>query len=150
MTAIQKDENNPAKDLTKNRPLSPIGEVTANRQDAALIVVQALLRKQGIRARLEHTISLGLSAVHEGGAACTGGASSVVASASGPSFWLERFPPELVVTGPQGWREATVTIGGRSGAYLLSLRDGPDLQKIRQTEPEKAADLIARALGPAR
>ncbi|MEU0521572.1 hypothetical protein [Streptosporangium sp. NPDC006007] len=43
-----------------------------------------------------------------------------------------------------------MTIGERSGAYLLSLRDGPDLQKVRQTEPEKVAGLITGALESAR
>ncbi|MGW4423812.1 hypothetical protein [Streptosporangium sp. NPDC004631] len=127
-----------------------LGEGEVERQDRALTVVQRLLRERGIRSRCHHTISLGLSAVREGGAACTDGASSVIASASGPSFWLERFPPELAVTGPQGWPEATVTIGVRSGAYLLSLRNGPDLQKVARAEPEKVASLIAGALGVAR
>lgn len=90
-----------------------LGEGAVERQDRALAVVQRLLRERGIRSRCYHTISLGLSAVREDKAGS--------AVASGPSFWLERFPPELVVTGPQGWREATVTIGDRSSAYLLSL-----------------------------
>ncbi|GHE38589.1 hypothetical protein GCM10017673_46200 [Streptosporangium violaceochromogenes] len=118
-----------------------VGEKVVESQDKALAVVQRLLREQGIRSRCHHVISLGLSAAREGEAGAVG--------ASGPSFWLERFPPELVVTGPQGWREATVTVGERSGVYLLALRDGPGLQKVRQGEPEKVAGLIAGALGAA-
>ena len=43
-----------------------------------------------------------------------------------------------------------MTIGGRSGAYLLSLRNGPGLQKVGRAEPEKVVSLIAGALGAAR
>ncbi|GHH68481.1 hypothetical protein GCM10017673_17380 [Streptosporangium violaceochromogenes] len=44
----------------------------------------------------------------------------------------------------------TVTIEERSGAYRLSLRDGPDLQAVGPSEPERAAGPIAGALGAAR
>ncbi|MET8340271.1 hypothetical protein [Streptosporangium canum] len=56
--------------------------------------------------------------------------------------WTRRYPPELTVTGSQGWCDATVTVGPRSGCYLVSLRNGSDLQKVRGEQPEKVVDLI--------
>ncbi|MEV0422567.1 hypothetical protein [Streptosporangium canum] len=35
-----------------------------------------------------------------------------------------------------------MTVGPRSGYYLVSLRNGSDLQKVRGEHPEKVVDLI--------
>ncbi|WP_329428871.1 hypothetical protein OG339_06355 [Streptosporangium sp. NBC_01495] len=53
----------------------------------------------------------------------------------------KRYAPELVVHSDAG-RVATVTMGARSGCYLVSL-PGSDLQTVR--EPQQVADLILTA-----
>lgn len=118
-----------------------IDETAAENQDRALAVVQQLLKERGVRARCHHTINLRLLA-------------SRVEETNWPDrpvlrSWLERYPPELEVIGPQGWREATVTMGPRSGFYLVSLRAGPGLQKVGREHPEKVADLITRTAAKA-
>ncbi|GAA4235325.1 hypothetical protein FHR32_006740 [Streptosporangium album] len=115
----------------------PVDEATAEIQDKALAVVQRLLKDRGIHARCHHTISLGLFASRE------------AAWPDKPPLrsWMDRYPPELAVAGPQGWRDATVTVGPRSGHYLVSLRNGPDLQKVRSDRPEKVVDLILSVRG---
>ncbi|GAA4192038.1 hypothetical protein GCM10022252_32810 [Streptosporangium oxazolinicum] len=104
--------------------------------DRALRVVQRLLAERGIRTHRHHTISLGLFA-------------SRAAEPPSPdkpvSWWTERHPPELAVIGARGGREATVTMGPRSGSYLLSLRDGSDLLAVRSEHPEQVVALIVAA-----
>ncbi|WP_440073807.1 hypothetical protein [Streptosporangium sp. OZ121] len=114
-----------------------VDEATVESHDRALAVVQRLLIERGIRAHRHHTISLGLFA------------NSAVAWPDQPPLrsWMERHPPELTVKGPQGWCEATVTMGPRSGCYLVSIRNGADLQTVRQEHPEKVVDLILAARG---
>jgi hypothetical protein len=58
---------------------------------------------------------------------------------------MERHPPELTVKGPQGWRVATVTMGARSGSYLVSLRDGSGPQAVTSEHPEQVVKLILAA-----
>jgi hypothetical protein len=105
--------------------------------DKALAVVQRLLTERGIRAHRHHTISLGLFA------------NSAAAWPDQPPLpsWMERHPPELTVKGPQGWGEATVTMGPRSGSYLVSLRNGSDLQTVRSEHPQRVVKLIFAARG---
>ncbi|WP_433363065.1 hypothetical protein [Streptosporangium sp. CA-115845] len=114
-----------------------VDEATVEIHDRALAVVQRLLNARGIRAHCHHTISLGLFA------------NSAAAWPDQPPLrsWMERHPPELTVKGPQGWRVATVTVGARSGSYLVSLRDGADLQAVRSEHPEKVVALIVAARG---
>jgi hypothetical protein len=114
-----------------------VDEATVEIHDKALAVVQRLLTERGIRAHRHHTISLGLFA------------NSAAAWPDQPPLrsWMERHPPELTVKGPQGWCEATVTMGARSGSYLVSLRNGSDLQAVRSEHPEKVVDLILAARG---
>lgn len=116
---------------------SPVDDATAENQDKALAVVQRLLKAKGVRARRHHTISLGLFASRV----------DAMAWPDGPVLrsWLKRYPPELTVTGPQGWCEARVTVGARSGCYLVCLRNGPELRKVGGKQPEKVVDLIMRA-----
>ncbi|MDP9866354.1 MULTISPECIES: hypothetical protein [Streptosporangium] len=109
-----------------------VDEVTAEEQDKALAVVQRLLRERGIRARCHHKITLGL--ISDGEAPWPDRASM--------QSWLKRYSPELVVTGSQGWCDATVSVGPRSGCYLVALRDESGLQKVRGEHPEKVVDLI--------
>ncbi|MGJ6970036.1 hypothetical protein ACSDR0_50095 [Streptosporangium sp. G11] len=111
-----------------------INDATAESQDRALAVVQRLLTEHGIRAHRHNTISLGLYGNH-------------VDLPTWPNrpdsrTWVKRHPPELTVKGPQGWRDVTVTVGPRSGCYLVSIRNGSDLQAVGQGQPEKVVDLI--------
>ncbi|WP_449066675.1 hypothetical protein [Planomonospora algeriensis] len=124
--------------MDNSRAIPPVvDEATAEKQDRALAVVHRLLAERGIRARRHHTISLGLFGDHAGG---------IWPDRSLRRYWLDRYPPELTVTGPQGGRDATVTMGPRSGCYLVSLRNGPDLETVRSEQPERVADLIATAM----
>ncbi|MEV0758231.1 hypothetical protein [Streptosporangium sp. NPDC050280] len=116
-----------------------ITDAAAESQDRALAVVQRLLTERGIRAHLHTTISLGLYGNHL----------DLPTWPNRPASrtWLNRHPPELAVLGPQGWRDVTVTVGSRSGCYLVSIRNGPDLQAVGQEQPEKVVDLILAARG---
>lgn len=117
----------------------PVDEATAENQDRALAVVQRLLQERGIRARCHHTIGLGLYANRMDG----------VVWPDRPALrsWLERYPPELIVTDPRGREEATVTIGPRSGCYLVCLRDDPEPRTVGEERPEGVVELILAA-GP--
>ncbi|MEV6866289.1 hypothetical protein AB0M44_35505 [Streptosporangium subroseum] len=114
-----------------------IDEATAECHDRALAVVQGLLIERGIRAHRHNTISLGLYGSHL----------DFPTWPNRPAFrsWMNRHPPELTVIGPQGWRDVTVTMGLRSGCYLVSIRNGPDLQAVRPEQPEKVVALILAA-----
>ncbi|MGW2200192.1 hypothetical protein ACWCSH_48760 [Streptosporangium sp. NPDC001682] len=116
-----------------------ITDATAESQDEALAVVQRLLTERGIRSHRHNTISLGLYGNHL----------DLPTWPNRPDSrtWMKRHPPELTVIGPQGWRDVTVTMGPRSGCYLVSIRNGPDLQTVRQGQPEKVVDLIVAARG---
>lgn len=114
-----------------------IDEATAEDQGKALAMVQRLLRERGIRAWCQHTISLGLFADR----------TDEVTWPDRPAFrsWLDRYPPELTVIGPQGCCDVTVTMGPRSGCYLVSLRSTTDPQIVRSEHPEQVVDLILAA-----
>ncbi|MGW4421982.1 hypothetical protein [Streptosporangium sp. NPDC004631] len=116
-----------------------VTEATAEKQDRALAVVQRLLQERGIRSRCHHTIGLRLHANRMDG----------VVWPDRPALrsWLERYPPELIVTGPPSRGEATVTIGPRSGCYLVCLRDAPGPRTVGEERPEKVVELILVA-GP--
>ncbi|MGW4426261.1 hypothetical protein [Streptosporangium sp. NPDC004631] len=117
-------------------------ETTVDRQSKALIVVQRLLQKRGIRVRLDHTISLGLFA----------GRPDTTQWPDKPPVrsWLIRRPPELVVIDSVGRRQATVIMGPRTECYVISLPASPAPQTISRAEPEQVVVLIARALGATR
>ncbi|MDP9864771.1 MULTISPECIES: hypothetical protein [Streptosporangium] len=114
-----------------------IDEATAESQDKALAVVQRLLKERGIRARCHHTISLGLFANR---------ADEVTWPNRPLRCWLDRHPPELAVIGSQGGYDVTVTMGPRSGSYLVSRRTDPEPQVVRREHPEKVVDLIAESM----
>ncbi|MEU0518900.1 hypothetical protein [Streptosporangium sp. NPDC006007] len=113
-----------------------VTEAVAERQDEALTVVQRLLKERGIRSRRDHRISLGLFANRE---------DLVWPDRTAPRSWMRRYPPELVVTDPQGRCTATVTIERRSDRYLLALRGGPDSEPVRAHEAGKVVALITQA-----
>lgn len=102
-------------------------DTTAERHDRALAVVQRLLKVHGVRSYAIHTIALKLS-----------GDDGRPIPLGKPKLYA----PELVVHGNAG-RVATVTMGARSGCYLISLRGDPDPQTVR--EPQQVADLILTA-----
>ncbi|WP_248962023.1 hypothetical protein [Sphaerisporangium perillae] len=117
-----------------------VTEATAERQDRVLVVVQRLLKERGIRSRRDHRISLGLFA-HRVDAAWP--------NRTVPRSRTRRYPPELVVTDPQGQRTATVTIERRSGCYLLMLHGGPDSEPVKVREAGRVVALITRATSQA-
>ncbi|MFD8561565.1 hypothetical protein ACWDOR_30500 [Streptosporangium canum] len=114
-----------------------IDEATAESQDKSLAVVQRLLKERGIQAQCHHMISLGLFANR----------TDKVTWPNRPlRSWLDRHPPELAVIGPQGRHDVTVTMGPRSGSYLVSRRTDPEPQITRSEHPEKVVDLIAESM----
>ncbi|GHE45280.1 hypothetical protein GCM10017673_54220 [Streptosporangium violaceochromogenes] len=122
-----------------NSRLSPSGEEAAvDRQSKALIVVQRLLRKQGIRTRLDHTISLGLFASRPD--------TTQWPDKPPVRSWLTRCPPELVVIDFTGRRQATVTMGPHAECYLISLPARPEPYNVSRTRPQRVVALIAQAV----
>ncbi|AWS47190.1 hypothetical protein [Streptosporangium sp. 'caverna'] len=103
-----------------------VTDATAEQHDKALAVVQRLLKARGVRAYAAHTIGLRLLG--------TGGLHPLGES--------RRYAPELIVHSGAGWVFATVTVGARSGCYLVSLWNGFDLRTVKREHPEKVADLI--------
>jgi hypothetical protein len=107
----------------------PVTDATAERRDKALAVVQRLLKTRGVRSYVVHTVELKLFG-------------------DGRPYPLghrNRHAPELTVHNSAGRVAATVITGPRSGCYLVSLRNGAELQAVRREQPEKAANLICAA-----
>ncbi|MEV6865303.1 hypothetical protein AB0M44_30375 [Streptosporangium subroseum] len=103
-----------------------VSDATAEKHDAALAAVQRLLKAQGVRSYVVHTIVLRLFG-------------------DGRPYSLgqrRRCAPELTVHGDAGWTVATVIMGSRSGCYLVSMRDGRDIETVPSETPEKVASLI--------
>ncbi|WP_433374395.1 hypothetical protein [Streptosporangium sp. CA-115845] len=119
-----------------------VDEATAESHDRALAVVQLLLIERGIRARRHQTICLSLYGNRLDALICP--------DRPYPRSRLDRYPPELAVLGPEGRRAAVVTVGPRSGCYLVSLRNGSDLQTVRSEHPEQVVELILAARPDAR
>jgi hypothetical protein len=102
-------------------------EATAERHGRTLADVQHLLKARGIHAYTVHTVGLKLFG-------------------DGRPYPLgkrERQAPELVAYCDTGWAVATVTVGRRSGCYLVSVRDSTKLQVVRN--PQQVVDLILSA-----
>ncbi len=67
-----------------------------------------------------------------------------------PTSSLVRYPPELLVFSPQGWRVVTVRIAPRSSAYIVEVAQAgkndvvlPDrVTLVPGDSPDKAAALI--------
>lgn len=123
---------------SKGRATLSGDEAAVNRQSKALIVVQRLLHKQGIRARLDHTISLGLFASRPD--------TTQWPNKPPVRSWLIRRPPELVVIGATGRQEVTMTMRPQADSYLVSLPTVPDPQIISRARPEKVVALIVEAM----
>ncbi|MEV6864422.1 hypothetical protein AB0M44_25865 [Streptosporangium subroseum] len=101
-----------------------VSDATAEKHDAALAAVQRLLKARGVRSYVVHTIVLRLFG-------------------DGRPYSLgqrRRCAPELTVHGDAGWMVDTVTMGPRSGCYLVSLRNGPGLETVR--DPQRVVDMI--------
>ncbi|WP_425961749.1 hypothetical protein [Streptosporangium sp. DT93] len=114
-----------------------ISDAAVERQDRALAVVQRLLAEHGIRAHRHNTISLRLYGNH----------ADFPAWPNRPDYrtWVRRYPPELTVVDARGRRDMTVTMGPRSGCYLVFIPNDSDLQAVGQEEPEKVVALILAA-----
>lgn len=94
----------------------------------ALAAVRQLLKGCGVRSYAVQTIGLKLS-----------GPDGRPIAYGRPDL----HSPELIVHEGDGSVVATVTIGPRSGCYLVTLRNGVGLQKARK--PQHVADLILTA-----
>jgi hypothetical protein len=126
--------------VDNSRAASPVvGEEEAGNHDKALVMVQKLLKKRGLHSCCLQRISLALSA---GRAAETWPDPPVSQS---QARW---HPPVLVVDGPQGWA-TTVTVGRRSGCYLVAVRGGRDSGPVALHEAEEVVALIAGPLSQA-
>ncbi|MEU8150876.1 hypothetical protein [Nonomuraea sp. NPDC048901] len=115
---------------------SPISESAAAEHDQALAELRELLTRRGIHSYVVEWLKLTLRSAPFPADALSS---------------LDRYPPELVVFAPQGWRVATVRIAAdRSAAYVVEVaRIGedhgvmPDIRYIVPSgKPAKAAALI--------
>ncbi|MEV6863777.1 hypothetical protein AB0M44_22560 [Streptosporangium subroseum] len=107
----------------------PVTDATAEKRDQTLAVVQRLLTARGVRSYVVHTVELTLFGDGK----------------PYPPVQRDRNAPELTVHSAAGRVVATVIMGPRSGYYLVSLRNGAELQAVRREHPEKAANLICAA-----
>ncbi|MEV6861570.1 hypothetical protein AB0M44_11275 [Streptosporangium subroseum] len=114
-------------DAAEERAEKGISEAKAEEYNGALANVQRLLKREGIRSFSVRPIDLKLIS--------TGGPYPM-----GQSRW---HAPELVIPSDAGWVAATVIMRPSSGCYPVSIRNGPDLQTVR--EPQQVADLILTA-----
>ncbi|MEV6866631.1 hypothetical protein AB0M44_37250 [Streptosporangium subroseum] len=113
-----------ALDAAEGREEKGISEAKAEEFNGALANVQRLLRAAGIRSYSVRSIGLKLLGSGE----------------PYPKGQIQWHVPELFVRSDAGWLTATVTMGTRSGCYLVSVRGGTGLQTAR--EPEQVAHLI--------
>jgi hypothetical protein len=120
-------EENPARE--------PISGVVASQHDKALAALRDLLTRRGMPSQVVEWLKLTLR-------------SSTYPRQ--PTSSLVRYPPELLVFSPQGWRVATVRIAPRSGAYIVEVAQAgqedvvlPDrVTLVPEDSPDKAAALI--------
>ena len=115
----------------------PIREAEAAAQNAALDRVLERLTVEGVNAQLIKRL--------------------VIECGAHPGPFIEklRYPPQLVIYADAGWRVATVSIGARSGAYMVELaRGGPDaelwadrVEVVPASEPGRVALLVAQNAG---
>ncbi|GAA4219420.1 hypothetical protein FHR32_000387 [Streptosporangium album] len=104
-------------------------DAKAEKHDKALAAVQRLLKVRGAHSYVVHTHHLSLFG-------------------DGRPFPLgkrQRYTPELVVHSDVGWVIATVAIGQRSGCYLVSISQGPNLETVPSAHPEMVANLVLTA-----
>ncbi|WP_371780079.1 hypothetical protein [Streptosporangium subroseum] len=111
---------------TRGHEDDEVSDSTAKKHDAALAIVQRLLSVRGVRSFVIHTITLKLF----------GDGRPLLRGSRG------RYAPELVVRSGGGWVVATVSVGARSGSFLVSMRDSRDIEMMPSGDPEKVANLI--------
>jgi hypothetical protein len=113
----------------------PISDVVAGRHDEALAKLRVLLTRRGMRSQVVEWLKLTLRSSR---------------FPLQPTSALVRYPPELLVFSPQGWRVATVRIAPRSSAYIVEVAQAgkkdvvlPDrVTLVPGDSPDKAAALI--------
>lgn len=118
-----------------NLTREPVSDVVAGWHDEALAKLRELLTKRGMRSQVVEWLKLTLR-------------SSTFPRQ--PTSSLVRYPPELLVFSPQGWRVATVRIAPRSSAYIVEVVQAgqedvvlPDrVTLVPKDSPDKAAALI--------
>ncbi|WP_436757829.1 hypothetical protein [Streptosporangium sp. V21-05] len=116
--------------FTGERSAEPVTSATGEKHDRALAVVQRLLAAERVRSRAVHTITLKLS------------------QDGRPLSLAERgrHAPELVAYGDGGRMVATVTVGSRSGCYLVRLPvAGVAAQTVSADQPHAVVDLVLAA-----
>jgi len=110
----------------------PISNSAAAKHDRALLKLRVQLRGRGIPSYLVEWLKLTLHSAP---------------FPADPSSNLHRYPPELVVFAPQGWRVAAVRIADRSAAYIVEVaqfgKDGALLPDKRYIVPSGQADNAA-------
>ncbi|MFC7646006.1 hypothetical protein ACFQX6_39470 [Streptosporangium lutulentum] len=106
-----------------------VSDATAEKHDQELATVQRLLNVRGVRSCLIHTIALRMF-----------GDGRLL-----PRGNLGLYAPELVVRSGAGWGITTVSVGSRSGCFLVSMRNGRGIETAPSVDPEKVADLILSA-----
>jgi hypothetical protein len=117
----------------------PIREAEATAQNVALDRVLEHLTADGVNAQLIKRL--------------------VIECGAHPGPFIEklRYPPQLVIYADAGWRVATVTIGVRSGSYMVELtRRRPDneirldrVEVVPASQPSRVALLVAQNAGEA-
>lgn len=115
----------------------PIREAEAAAQNVALDRVLEHLTAEGVNAQLIKQLAVECGAE------------------PGPPAERLRYPPHLVIYADAGWRLATVTVGARSGAYMVELaRGGPDnalradrVEVVPASQPGRVALLVAQNAG---
>ncbi|MGJ6969440.1 hypothetical protein ACSDR0_46900 [Streptosporangium sp. G11] len=109
-----------------------VSDLVAETHDKALAVVQQLLKTKSVHhTYVVHTIALKLG----------------VDNKPWPMGQRTRRVPELVAHSREGWEVATVTVGERSGCYVVSLPSvGVTAQLVNAGEPHAVVDLILAAL----
>lgn len=121
MTVGHKPKAPPVRDIDEE-----VSDSTAEKHDKALAAVQRTLSVRGVRSYVVHTITLKLFG--DGRPA--------------PLGQRSRVAPELNVRSRAGMVVATVSVGSRSGSFLVSMRDSRDIETVPATNPEKVAKLI--------
>ncbi|MEV6868374.1 hypothetical protein AB0M44_46270 [Streptosporangium subroseum] len=104
-------------------------DATAEKHDRALAAVHRLLKVRGVRPYIVHLHRLSLF----------GDGRPL------PPGQHQRYTPELVVHSDAGWVIAVVTMGSRSGCYMVSIPRGPGIETVPSERPERVADLVLAA-----
>jgi hypothetical protein len=116
----------------------PVTEEEATEQNEALDRILAHLTTRGINAQLVK---------RQLPAQC-----AIKLYATGEDLW---HPPELIIYADGGWKIAVISIGERSGSYLVELpRVGPNnqpcgkgIEAVPVNRPDRVASLVAQNAG---